>query len=594
MQTVSQKWKDNHKQTIVSEGFVEVSMEISDPEAVSDVSVTDSGTVFYANSGEIADGVNRSAASYATLEQNMWILDGSRKPIPETDYGDNGYIGTMLSNSDGSFNSFLRTAPRITLLFSKVHTNPLPAITITWSKTYGEYATSFIVRALNGSNTVVAEKRVTDNTDMVSVVEMEITGYDRISIFVTGWSLPRHRARIEEVFIGLHKVFSKSDLFDYRHSRTADPISAALPKDEISFSVDNTDRRYDFDNESGLSKYLIERQELSVRYGYKLDDGTKEWIPGGVFYLSEWDAPQNGITAGFTARDLLGFMSATYYDGVYAPDGEDFYTLAIRLFRKAALPLRSDGTERWVIDESLKEIFTTAPLPVDTISNNLQLVANAAGCVLYQDREGILHMEPINTEQTDYEISPFVSLKKPEITLSKPIKNVNTAVYQYFTGEDTELYNGTVSVSGTETITFTYSSAAHNISASVTGGEPVSAVYYANSCTLTITAEGEVDVIITGAKLESSVFDVSVGYGTEGEVITVDNPLITDKARAAAVGKNVGDYMSHRETLTFDWRSDPRLDVLDMVTNNGKTVRMTDVTYSYNGAFRATGEGRVM
>jgi hypothetical protein len=45
--------------------------------------------------------------------------------------------------------------------------------------------------------------------------------------------------------------------------------------------------------------------------------------------MSEWDAPQGGMTADFTARDLLEFMTNTYYDGVYSPDGTGLYDLAV-------------------------------------------------------------------------------------------------------------------------------------------------------------------------------------------------------------------------------------------------------------------------
>ena len=45
---------------------------------------------------------------------------------------------------------------------------------------------------------------------------------------------------------------------------------------------------------------VIKRQEIVVRYGYKVN-GAIEWIKAGTFYMSEWDTPSNGITAKFTA-----------------------------------------------------------------------------------------------------------------------------------------------------------------------------------------------------------------------------------------------------------------------------------------------------
>ena len=56
--------------------------------------------------------------------------------------------------------------------------------------------------------------------------------------------------------------------------------------------------------------------------------------------------------------------------------------------------------------------------------------------------------------------------------------------------------------------------------------------------------------------------------------------------------------MKNRMILSSDWRADPRLDALDMVSNenafNTNKVLMTNVEYTYNGAFKGKGEGRVI
>ena len=83
-----------------------------------------------------------------------------------------------------------------------------------------------------------------------------------------------------------------------------------------------------------------------------------------------------------------------------------------------------------------------------------------------------------------------------------------------------------------------------------------------------------------------------------GETITVDNPLITDSERALLVGQWIGDYLKNRMTLKASGRADVRLDALDIVSNENdygtNTVRMTNVKFDFNGAFRGTGEGRVI
>lgn len=530
MQTVSENWKNAHKQTLLNESYVEVSVDIADPDALEDASSQDNGAVYISDASEIVSEVDKNIVPYCTLEQNLWLLDGGRKAIPSSDYGESGYVGDALSDDVCVFSSKM---PIITINFSKVFESPIPGITITWSAAYGEFADSFVVTAYNG-DTIVAQKEVAGNRSVKSLVMVDIANYDRIVIQIKKWCLPYHRARVEEVFVGMNKVYSKTELFDYSHTQSVDPVSTALPKNEIKFSIDNADGEYNPYNEQGMAKYLMARQEVKTRYGLKLDDGTVEWVKGGTFYLSEWYAKQNGLSADFTARDLLEFMSAMYEES-HNLSSRTLYDLAEKVLIAADLPLNDDGTVKWVIDESLKSITTTAPLPRDTLANCLQLIANAGECVLYQDRNGVLHIEPLKFDVSDYTISSFNSYSKSEITLTKSIKQIQVKVYQYSMG-----------------------------------------------------SKG----------VESTTTEVPIIIGLTGEVITIDNPLVTDMYRAMAMGAWLGTHLGHRMSLDSSWRADVRLDALDIVKNensyNTNNVRMTNVEYRFNGAFRGTGEGKVI
>ena len=533
MQTVSENWKNVHKQTLLNESFVEVSLDVADPEALMDASsrgALDNGAVYISDSSKLTDGVDTTPTPYCTLEKNLWVLDGRRKAIPEINLGDEGYVGDALSDETCVFSEKI---PTITIELSKVYHNFIPGITITWSDTYGEFADEFVVRAYNG-DTVVAEKEVSGNRSVKSLVMMDIVDYDRIEIQVKKWCLPLHRARVAEIFVGMNKVYSKSDFFSYSHTQSVDPVSTSLPKTEIQFSIDNVNGEYDPHNNEGMAKYLMERQEIRSRYGLKLDDGTIEWIKGGTFYLSEWYAKQSGMTADFTARDLLEFMSANYSE-THDLTSRSLYDLAILVLNAAELPVNNDGSVKWRIDESLESVYTNAPLPEDTLANCIQLIANAGECTMYQDRDGILHIEPLKFDDTDYEINSFNSYSKPEIVLTKPIKQINVKVYSYKQGND---------------------------------------------------------------RVESTTTEEIISVGEKGETITIDNPLVTDADRARSLGEWLRTHLGHRMTLDSSWRADVRLDALDIVTNENSyhtnRVRMTNVKYQYNGAFRGTGSGKVI
>ena len=537
-----QEWKDIHKRALLNESFVEVSLDITDPDALADATSQDNGAIYTSQSNKVAAPVEKITHTYGTLEQNLWCLDGSRQAIPESDFRDETYASDVLSDETCVFSP---KRPAITIGFTKTHDKLIPGITITWSETYEEYADTFEVIVYKANN-IVFTKEVTGNKSIKTIVFLEFADYDKVEVIIKKWCLPNRRARVEGILVGLHKVYGKKELFDYSHKQHVDPISTSLPKSEITFSVNNVDGEYDLNNPQGFSKYLTERQELKVRYGLKMDDGSIEWVNGGVFYLTEWHAKQNGMTADFTARDVFSFLTDVYNDTSYHGTARDLYEIAETLLEAANLPRK--GEDGWVIDKSLsvlggsEYVNTTCSLPEDTIANNLQLVANAGRCLLYQDMDGKIHIEPYEPNEiydTDYEINSFNSYSKSEISLSKPLRQVKVKTHSYGWNSN---------------------------------GEPV-------------ITEGEQSYSETSSPLD-------------GETIVVDNPIISNNVMARDVAKWVYSYLKNRKTLESSWRADVRLDALDLVKipNNYNTdiVRMTDVEYTYNGAFRATGKGRVI
>lgn len=416
MQEVSQAWKEAQLQNIVPMSYIQISYNISDPEAQEDVS-TSGETTSYGNSEQVGNTLEKEYKKYVTLEHNQWILDGTMSLLEDIPEQDTGYISPTICNSDAIF----ETHPVLSMNFTRVHENLIAGITVVWSEAFDECARDFKVTGYNGTE-VVATTTVTDNTDNISLVDIEIQNYDRIDIEVIEWCLPFKRARIEQVLVGFEAIFDKTDLIGYTHEQYADILTGDLPKNSIIFELDNVNQKYNPDNPQGLYKYLLERQEIKVKYGYKLGD-TIEWIEAGVFYTSEWHAPQNGITVEFTARDMLEFMTDKF---TTTSTTITLYDLATEALVLADLPVNSDGSNKWILDESLKNITITIPEDFDyTIAEVLQLVANAGRCVLYQDRKGILHLVPMSDVLTDYIINRFNSFENADYEITKELKSVD-------------------------------------------------------------------------------------------------------------------------------------------------------------------------
>ena len=426
----SAAWRDIQQRFILPEGFLEVTCAITETGIQETVSATATTEAFYSNLKK-ATGAGESVdvTKYASCEHNIWPLDGSCEILPDSAPFDNGYIGDV----DGQAS--------IVLSLPRVHNVAIPGVTINWGGEYGEYPTSFTVTAKNG-DTVVAETTVNDNTDQVSIIYLELSGYDSLTITVWEWCLPKRRVRIARAALGHILVMNKREILSYTHEQHGDLNSGEIPKNSIEFSLDNIDGRWNPSNPIGMEKYLSERQKVTVRYGMDVN-GSVEWVNAGVFYLSEWRAPSNGMEATFSARDVFEFLLNTPYTGIASG------TLKVLVADALAVAGIPDDADI-VLSSVLDNYTATVPVNGDTLptcAEVIQMCANAASCVIFQDRNGALHIERLKTADSGYMIPASLAYAHPEIELSKQLKSVSVSY-----GENLNYLLGVGSTGETQTV----------------------------------------------------------------------------------------------------------------------------------------------
>lgn len=523
MQSTSTQWKQTlgcydyeDRPRFVPVSYVELEYSVTDPEAQTDASASDNGHMDFSNTSQITDLDEKNFTRFVTLEKNMWALDGTWKLIDTPITEDTGFVSTVLSGDDCVFTS----KPVITLSFSTLYETVIPGMVITWSTAYNEFATDYTIRLYNNS-TLVKTVIFTGNKELKTVVEEDLSGFNKIEIQIDKWVLPKHRARVEEIYIGVLKVYDKSTLLGYDHTMSSDIMALTLPNYSITFDISNVNEEWNPDNPEGLSKYLIERQKIVARYGYKIGDSI-EWIKAGTFFMSGWKTPSNGITAEFTASSLVEFMDKDYV----VPENKTMtlYALCEDAFTQSEFPQTDDHKNMWTIDESLKNYTITIPDNFNyTCAVVMQLCANASCCVVNVDRDGIVHIQKAVDTITDYLIDRFVSYQNANYTISKALKDVDVN-------------------------------------------------------------EGMGVAVVEGVD--------------SGETQKIKNVLIQAEDIADEVASWIADTLENRKTLTGEYRADPRLDALDVVTVKNKyatnTVVITNVKYNYSGAFQGNYTGRVL
>lgn len=598
MIAVSDEWKNLHKQPLLPETFVEIRLDVTDVNVTDLVTITGTNQASFSNTSNIVNTENISPGEkYALLEYNMWLLDGSRDVVESvSSYEAPGFV----SKDD--------TTSTLTISLSEIRSEGTPGFRILWSSEYGEYATAFTM-AIKNAGTTVSTITVDDNKSNITQVELEASDYDSVVITVNEWSVPEHRARIDGVTFGCAIVFDKNQILSYTHEQTGDPLSSELSKNSIEFTVDNSDGRWDMLNPNGFDKYLYERQKLVVRYGMRTNSGV-EWVQAGVFYLTEWRAPSNGMEATFVARDVFEFMLNKPYTRpsrkgvvVEVSGSNQTSTSGVKVFSDISGISGASGT-------------VTATLPYNTSVNIYELKAKYKNDIIEDvmsceylayriDQGWIMYYHVTITDDESAYSDVNAAIQSCEISdlawtyesnLSDLVNPVsvdfssvggllqscaNKCGYAVWQGADAVLRIATPSQMLTDYIISTDVAYTHP---EIEMAKPLK----------------QVDVVTRYIFTDEVTETITVSHSDVGETITVDNPLVLNgPTEPQLIGQAYVDYWKHRGLVSGEYRADPRLELFDMVKVESSygtisPVMITYIKYSYNGSFHGTYRGKVL
>lgn len=592
MLAVSDAWKAAHEQTILPEAFVEIKMRVvyDSPNAY----VGMSGTMEVFSNIDICNKENVETDTIpALLEENLWVLDGSRTIAPEN-YQAVGYVGN-------------NTLPcNVNIYFDGEQQGSFPGFTIIWSSEFDSYATNFSV--IVGSDTTI---NVTNNTSNISVVDLPVelnlaSGESlRVRIQVHEWSFPNERVRVDGVMFGQVVTFDKSNLISYSHEMSGSPFGTEITKNTIEFSVNNADGHWNVLNPTGMGKHLYERQLLSVRYGL-LTGPNIEWINVGKFYLSEWRAPSNSLEATFTARDVIGLMAYTTYkrDSV---KGVVLSRTPVYISKEDVLYSTSSESSRVLIAATLAanteiNIYERDYIEVDVSTGEFNVDSNIE---CYRIDQGWIFSN--NVEITS-DIS-FISDANSALQLCLPSGVQVLAAPEIFD------YDGPFTVAETTVAEFLQKMAAsfgHTVWQHSDGK-----IYLTTPSTpfptyviskdqsyshpeIELTKPLKQVVIVVHNPQTSSTVDIPYSVNSSGENIIVDcEYLWYSEARLQSISNKYINWWKRREVVSGEFRADPRLELFDTVrveTRYGTLwpVLLTYIKYTYNGMFRATYEGKAI
>lgn len=317
-----------------------------------------------------------------SLELNRWALDGKSLLVPTGEDVQDGFISSLMSDAEGNFT----TPPVITREFSLKHI--FPGLTLTFDTRQQEWPLEVTADFyLNGA---VVDTQTVSITSVQTTISTTATEVDKVTITFDR-CLPYRRPRLENVLYGLNVQFVNKDIVSTQQKHDVDPLSRRLPTETMQFTILDYEHKYDPDNPAGIYAYVDKNSPIEIQFGYELPDGSVEWIKPDNYVLNAKPSAQNN-QATFNGTGLIGSLTGTFYKSKLG--SKSLYDMAQEVLLDAGLTLTEQGDNPWEIDDALKDMFTTAALPIDTHMNCLQLIAHAACCRLYTDDDNIIHIRP--------------------------------------------------------------------------------------------------------------------------------------------------------------------------------------------------------
>lgn len=381
MKSVSNAYKVSMKAMLRNRSYVRITFGNVDTTAATDGEWESNGAASISEF-ETVDYAYQYGDTYAALELNRWALDGKTLIVPTGEAVQDGFISSLMSDAEGNFS----TPPVITREFPLKHI--FPGLTLTFDTRQQEWPLEVTADFyLNGE---VVDTQTVSITSVQTTISTTATEVDKVTITFDR-CLPYRRPRLENVLYGLNVQFVNKDIVSTQQKHDVDPLSRRLPTETMQFTILDYEHKYDPDNPAGIYAYVDKNSPIEIQFGYELPDGSVEWLKPDNYVLNAKPSAQNN-QATFNGTGLIGSLTGTFYKSKLG--SKSLYDMAQEVLLDAGLTLTEQGENPWEIDDALKDMFTTAALPIDTHMNCLQLIAHAACCRLYTDDDNIIHIRP--------------------------------------------------------------------------------------------------------------------------------------------------------------------------------------------------------
>lgn len=360
------------------------------------------------------DDITQNSMKLATLDRNLWKLDGSFSLPNHIDNLETGYFSSILSDDKRNID--------LTITFNFDEYQSSNGFTLIFDTKAEEVASDFTVEtSTGGSYTITGNKRVQ------CVVPLQSKNYNWVSIHFTKTAKPYRRVRLTEFVFGQQQQFFGDRIKDLRVTYEAGLYMEKMPANKIQFTIDNSDRSYNILNPTGIFAYLQEGQGINASIYI-----NGESVSMGRFYFDSASANDDALTATVTGYDLLWRLDKSECN---------IGTTGTWTVQQAVEAIVADsGVELTInIPTELGARVVGKNIPKDTSHREaLRMVAQAGMLTLYFNRIGELKAKVYDWNNPVDALSPRNMRGWGEAKANAMVNNVVVRVRNEYAGTEQE------------------------------------------------------------------------------------------------------------------------------------------------------------
>lgn len=449
---------ENHlKAQLRQEGYLEIIMYTPDPNARIN-SITSNDQLDICNISTLADIKKYTNITVATLEENLWLLNG-RFPVYQNGKVD-GYISNSISNENGEF----VTNPKVNIQlnntldmedFSVILNPAVPTGYPRSIKIYcydkdntqiGEFIQDLMWQEDTGEvdeeNNPIMKTVILDTLPSVNF-NINLKNVYKLECEFIGTKYGHRRIRVSSIMFGKTMYLNQDQILSADYTDKTSFVPDTLPSRTFSFDMNNYEGTYNVDNPENSYLSLDKRTRVQFRNGYnvagyKYDEDGYVIMQNGFPVINnedggeeiEWDdwkevrlirvSANADESATFECGSLLDVMEDTYTQEVFEGNDRTVERIVNDVLTFQGL---DESTIEWSSDGSklYKDYLIDTVLPELTCRELIQRIAFSIGATLLIKDDGKIKFANLNlkdpatfTHQFEWDYKDFESIPAAE------------------------------------------------------------------------------------------------------------------------------------------------------------------------------------